>query len=160
MPAKQRMRVANEKHSQNVNTRGNVPKSLKPQEEKYPVGPVLLGLFIFVVCGSAIFQIIQSIRMAQLREHENFDWRGTTLCCLYIRCLIGIDQRNLVNVVDLFLFETFLKLFIVIRSYRTDSDYFVNKCWLFNCTSSRLSSGWIDIRFRSIFLQCRGENSQ
>ena len=28
MPAKQRMRVANEKHSQNVNTRGNVPKSL------------------------------------------------------------------------------------------------------------------------------------
>lgn len=46
------MRVANEKHSQNVNTRGNVPKSLKPQEEKYPVGPVLLGLFIFVVCGS------------------------------------------------------------------------------------------------------------
>lgn len=63
------------------------------------------------------------------------------------------------NVVNLFLFETFLKLFIVIRSYRTDSDYFVNKCWLFNCTSSRISSGWIDIRFRSIFLQCRGENS-
>ena len=28
MPAKQRMRVANEKHSQNVLTRGNVPKSL------------------------------------------------------------------------------------------------------------------------------------
>ena len=28
MPAKQRMRVANEKHSQNVTTRGNVPKSL------------------------------------------------------------------------------------------------------------------------------------
>ena len=28
------------------------------------VGPWLLALFIFVVCGSAIFQIIQSIRMA------------------------------------------------------------------------------------------------
>lgn len=92
MPAKQRMRLANEKHSQNVSTRGNVPKTLvscfllviltlekkkmasyhkrcnmilnhfvtpvfyslpkKPQEEKYAVGPVLLGLFIFVVCGS------------------------------------------------------------------------------------------------------------
>ncbi|KAL4220561.1 40S ribosomal protein S23 [Mactra antiquata] len=63
MPAKQRMRLASEKHSKNINTRGNVPKSLKPQEEKYPVGPWLLALFIFVVCGSAIFQIIQSIRM-------------------------------------------------------------------------------------------------
>ena len=95
MPAKQRMRVANEKHSQNVTTRGNVPKSLvssikrrktylrsyamkdethskhetltvtfkrwssrlfqRPQEEKYPVGPILLGLFLFVVCGSGEF---------------------------------------------------------------------------------------------------------
>ncbi|XP_028292078.1 stress-associated endoplasmic reticulum protein 2-like [Gouania willdenowi] len=35
----------------------------RPQEEKYPVGPWLLALFVFVVCGSAIFQIIQSIRM-------------------------------------------------------------------------------------------------
>ncbi|XP_052784529.1 stress-associated endoplasmic reticulum protein 2-like [Mya arenaria] len=63
MPAKQRMRLQSEKHLKNITTRGNVPKSLKPQEEKYPVGPWLLALFIFVVCGSAIFQIIQSIRM-------------------------------------------------------------------------------------------------
>ncbi|KAK2573403.1 Stress-associated endoplasmic reticulum protein 2 [Acropora cervicornis] len=57
MPAKQRMRVANEKHSQNITTRGNVPKSLRPQEEKYPVGPILLGLFLFVVCGSGMLKI-------------------------------------------------------------------------------------------------------
>eukprot|EP00794_Sanderia_malayensis_P010787 gene10787-11941_t len=63
MAAKQRMRVASEKHSQNVTSRGNVPKSMRPNEDKYPVGPVLLGLFLFVVCGSAVFQIIQSIRM-------------------------------------------------------------------------------------------------
>lgn len=63
MPSKQRMRIANEKHSKNINTRGNVPKTLKPSEEKYPVGPALLALFVFVVCGSAVFQIIQSIRM-------------------------------------------------------------------------------------------------
>ncbi|KAK3596709.1 hypothetical protein CHS0354_025007 [Potamilus streckersoni] len=63
MPAKQRIRLQNEKHSKNISSRGNVPKTLKPQEEKYPVGPWLLALFIFVVCGSAIFQIIQSIRM-------------------------------------------------------------------------------------------------
>ncbi|KAJ1522318.1 hypothetical protein ONE63_002615 [Megalurothrips usitatus] len=38
----------------------------RPQSEKYPVGPWLLALFIFVVCGSAIFQIIQSIRAASV----------------------------------------------------------------------------------------------
>jgi len=63
MAPKQKMRLANEKHSKNVINRGNVPKSLKPEEDKLPVGPWLLGLFIFVVCGSAVFQLIQSIRM-------------------------------------------------------------------------------------------------
>lgn len=36
----------------------------KSKDNQYPVGPWLLALFIFVVCGSAIFQIIQSIRAA------------------------------------------------------------------------------------------------
>uniref|UniRef100_T1KZG0 Stress-associated endoplasmic reticulum protein n=1 Tax=Tetranychus urticae TaxID=32264 RepID=T1KZG0_TETUR len=57
----QRMKVANEKASKNVTLRGNVPKTTLT-DDKYPVGPWLLALFIFVVCGSAIFQIIQSIR--------------------------------------------------------------------------------------------------
>jgi len=66
MAAKQRMRVANEKNAKNVLARGAVPKSLVNggEDDKYPVGPWLLALFIFVVCGSAIFQIIQSIQMA------------------------------------------------------------------------------------------------
>ncbi|XP_038862347.1 stress-associated endoplasmic reticulum protein 2 isoform X1 [Salvelinus namaycush] len=64
MVAKQRIRMANEKHSKNITQRGNVAKTLvRQREEKYPVGPWLLALFVFVVCGSAIFQIIQSIRM-------------------------------------------------------------------------------------------------
>ena len=83
------MRIASKKHSQNVNTRGNVPKSLsvsvslciyttydalrrkgvvsfytlfdhvhnnlyrqKVEEDKSPIGPYLLALFVFVVCGS------------------------------------------------------------------------------------------------------------
>ncbi|XP_055603595.1 stress-associated endoplasmic reticulum protein 2-like [Uranotaenia lowii] len=64
MAPQQRIRMANEKASRNITQRGNVPKSNKNAEEKYPVGPWLLALFIFVVCGSAIFQIIQSIRIA------------------------------------------------------------------------------------------------
>lgn len=62
MVSSQRMRIANEKASKNVTQRGNVPKTSKAQDDKYPVGPWLLGLFIFVVCGSAVFQLIQSIR--------------------------------------------------------------------------------------------------
>uniref|UniRef100_A0A8C8B0W8 Stress-associated endoplasmic reticulum protein n=1 Tax=Otus sunia TaxID=257818 RepID=A0A8C8B0W8_9STRI len=43
---------------------GETPGSARTApEEKASVGPWLLALFIFVVCGSAIFQIIQSIRM-------------------------------------------------------------------------------------------------
>jgi len=57
------MKVANEKAQKMVNQRGNVPKSTRQNEEKYPVAPWLMGLFLFVVCGSAVFQIIQSIRM-------------------------------------------------------------------------------------------------
>jgi len=62
MVAKQKMRVASDKHSRNVLTRGNVPKTLKQADDQYPVAPWLLGLFIFVVCGSAIFEIIQAVR--------------------------------------------------------------------------------------------------
>lgn len=61
MATKQRMRLQNEQHSKKVTQRGTV-KTTKP-EGTQSVGPWLLGLFIFVVCGSAVFQIIQSIRM-------------------------------------------------------------------------------------------------
>ncbi|XP_061828453.1 stress-associated endoplasmic reticulum protein 1 [Nerophis lumbriciformis] len=63
MVAKQRIRMANEKHSKNITQRGNVAKSNRNLTEDKGVGPWLLALFVFVVCGSAIFQIIQSIRM-------------------------------------------------------------------------------------------------
>ena len=36
--AQQRMKVANEKAMKNVTQRGNVPKSTKNDQEKYPVG--------------------------------------------------------------------------------------------------------------------------
>jgi hypothetical protein len=65
MPANSSKRKrANEVHSSKVTQRGNVPKSGKQVESKTPVGPWLLALFVFVVIGSAVFQIIQSIRMA------------------------------------------------------------------------------------------------
>uniref|UniRef100_A0A3B4ZJL9 Stress-associated endoplasmic reticulum protein n=1 Tax=Stegastes partitus TaxID=144197 RepID=A0A3B4ZJL9_9TELE len=52
MVAKQRIRMANEKHSKNITQRGNVAKSTRNMTEDKGVGPWLLALFIFVVCGS------------------------------------------------------------------------------------------------------------
>ncbi|XP_032618850.1 stress-associated endoplasmic reticulum protein 1-like [Chelonoidis abingdonii] len=64
MSGVQRMRVANERHSKSITQRGGLHRAQKaPPEEKAAVGPWLLALFVFVVCGSAIFQIIQSIRL-------------------------------------------------------------------------------------------------
>merc|ERR1712189_139636 len=54
------MRKANEKNAKNVTKRGNVVKSSKT-DEKYPVSPELIALFVFVVIGSAVFQIIQAV---------------------------------------------------------------------------------------------------
>ena len=62
MVSKQRMRLANEKHAENVTLRGNVPKSLTPDDDRYAVGPWLLALFLFVVCGSFIFEIVNIFR--------------------------------------------------------------------------------------------------
>ena len=62
-PITPRMRKANEKNAKNITFRGNVSKTSK-KEDNYPVSPQLLGLFIFVVIGSSVFQIVQSIWMS------------------------------------------------------------------------------------------------
>lgn len=61
MAPKQRITAANNAFTKNINNRGNVAKSLKPQEDKYPVSPILIGLFLFVVCGSAVFEIVRTL---------------------------------------------------------------------------------------------------
>uniref|UniRef100_A0A674AG87 Stress-associated endoplasmic reticulum protein n=1 Tax=Salmo trutta TaxID=8032 RepID=A0A674AG87_SALTR len=61
MSAVQRMKVANEKHSKTITQRGHVQKTTRVvNEEKSPVGPWLLALFVFVVCGSEndLFQVL------------------------------------------------------------------------------------------------------
>nr|XP_056719147.1 stress-associated endoplasmic reticulum protein 2-like [Euleptes europaea] len=63
MSGVQRMKAANERRSKGITRGGGLHRAPTPQEEKAPVGPWLLALFVFVVCGSAIFQLIQSIRL-------------------------------------------------------------------------------------------------
>ncbi|KAL5963520.1 Stress-associated endoplasmic reticulum protein 2 [Taenia solium] len=62
MSAKQRMKVQNERAHSNITNRGNVPKSLKSNDDQSNLNAWVLGLIVFVVC--AVFEIIQHIRMA------------------------------------------------------------------------------------------------
>ncbi|KAG4999821.1 Stress-associated endoplasmic reticulum protein 2 [Glycine soja] len=49
-----------EKFEKNITKRGFVPDTTTKKGKDYPVGPVLLGFFVFVVIGSSLFQIIRT----------------------------------------------------------------------------------------------------
>ncbi|GLU06219.1 hypothetical protein SLE2022_232670 [Rubroshorea leprosula] len=49
-----------ERFEKNITKRGAVPEVSTKKGKDYPVGPVLLGFFVFVVIGSSLFQIIRT----------------------------------------------------------------------------------------------------
>ena len=66
-----KLKEKNQTFDKNVEKRGSVPNSLtvinclkQKKEDKFPVGPVLLGFFLFVVVGSALFQILNTATSA------------------------------------------------------------------------------------------------
>ncbi|KAF8399969.1 hypothetical protein HHK36_015841 [Tetracentron sinense] len=48
-----------ERFEKNITKRGAVPETTKKGND-YPVGPIVLGFFVFVVVGSSLFQIIRT----------------------------------------------------------------------------------------------------
>lgn len=48
------------KFQKNVHKRGQVPETTLKKKNPYPVGPMVLGLFVFVVIGSAVLQIFRT----------------------------------------------------------------------------------------------------
>ncbi|KVH95696.1 stress-associated endoplasmic reticulum protein 2-like [Cynara cardunculus var. scolymus] len=44
----------------NITRRGSVPETSTKKGNNYPVGPIMLGFFVFVVIGSSLFQIIRT----------------------------------------------------------------------------------------------------
>jgi len=48
------------KFQKNVLKRGSVPESSTKKGSSYPVGPIVLGFFVFVVIGSAVLQIFRT----------------------------------------------------------------------------------------------------
>ncbi|KAH0754391.1 hypothetical protein KY290_024661 [Solanum tuberosum] len=49
-----------ERFEKNITKRGAVPETTAKKGSQYPVGPILLGFFVFVVIGSSLFQIIRT----------------------------------------------------------------------------------------------------
>ncbi|KAJ4710823.1 stress-associated endoplasmic reticulum protein 2-like [Melia azedarach] len=49
-----------DRFQKNITKRGAVPETTTKKGKDYPVGPVLLGFFVFVVIGSSLFQIIRT----------------------------------------------------------------------------------------------------
>ncbi|KAL0547372.1 hypothetical protein IC582_017303 [Cucumis melo] len=49
-----------ERFEKNILKRGAVPETATKKGKDYPVGPILLGFFVFVVIGSSLFQIIRT----------------------------------------------------------------------------------------------------
>ncbi|KAK3035880.1 hypothetical protein RJ639_033017, partial [Escallonia herrerae] len=49
-----------ERFEKNITKRGAVPETVVKKGDDYPVGPLLLGFFVFVVIGSSLFQIIRT----------------------------------------------------------------------------------------------------
>ncbi|XP_042519912.1 stress-associated endoplasmic reticulum protein 2-like [Macadamia integrifolia] len=47
------------KFQNNITKRGSVPETSVKKGYDYPVGPIVLGFFVFVVIGSSLFQIIR-----------------------------------------------------------------------------------------------------
>ncbi|KAI3423099.1 uncharacterized protein J3R85_011405 [Psidium guajava] len=49
-----------DRFEKNITKRGAVTETTAKKGKDYPVGPILIGFFIFVVIGSSLFQIIRT----------------------------------------------------------------------------------------------------
>ncbi|CRG94394.1 ribosome associated membrane protein RAMP4, putative [Plasmodium gallinaceum] len=68
MPSNRKISQKVEAFDSNVSKRGKVPPSLVKKGRKHPVGPTLLVVFIFVVIGSVIVQMLSIIQKSKIFE--------------------------------------------------------------------------------------------
>jgi len=61
MALNRKTKLKSEKFDRNIRHRGNVASSEREKNKsRYPVGPAAMALFLFIVIGSAILQIVQT----------------------------------------------------------------------------------------------------
>ena len=77
---------------QNITKRGNVSKTSK-KDEQYPVSPELLALFIFVVIGSAVFQIVQVWKLGLVLKLLSLFYLFLIIILIYI--LVDMDVSSI-----------------------------------------------------------------
>ncbi|CRG98659.1 ribosome associated membrane protein RAMP4, putative [Plasmodium relictum] len=68
MPSNRKILQKVEAFDNNVSKRGKVPTSLVKKGRKHTVGPILLVVFIFVVIGSVIVQMLSIIQKSKIFE--------------------------------------------------------------------------------------------
>ncbi|KAF5746431.1 stress-associated endoplasmic reticulum protein 2-like [Tripterygium wilfordii] len=55
-----------ERFDKNITKRGAVPETTAKKGKDYPVGPVLLGFFVFVVIGSCKFTFLLTVSCSSM----------------------------------------------------------------------------------------------
>ncbi|CEM35340.1 unnamed protein product [Vitrella brassicaformis CCMP3155] len=65
MPAPRKQQLKSSQFEKNISKRGMVPTS-KDKKNRFAVGPAVLAVFLFVVVGSAVLQIIASATRNQV----------------------------------------------------------------------------------------------
>jgi len=60
MPVSRKTGLKSAQYEKNVGKKNSANSGSKKKEQQYTVGPVMLAVFLFVVVGSAIVQIISS----------------------------------------------------------------------------------------------------
>lgn len=107
MPAKQRMRLANEKHSQNVHTRGNVPKTLVSSEfyNDYVSSETQMASFDFNYwqCDTSCF-----LKLVLYLSHRKHKTKNTLLVLFYLDCLSSSFVDQVSNFLSLFIHESYV----------------------------------------------------
>ncbi|KAI9905133.1 hypothetical protein PsorP6_013827 [Peronosclerospora sorghi] len=57
-----KIRLRSDKHLANITKRGHVSQPRK-EEKGYGIGPILLGFFVFVLVGSSVVQLLQTMKL-------------------------------------------------------------------------------------------------
>lgn len=60
MPRDRKLALKENKFAKRIEKRGDGAYSKSKKDKKYTVGPALLALFLFVVVGSAVIQVISA----------------------------------------------------------------------------------------------------
>ncbi|CAK7336154.1 unnamed protein product [Dovyalis caffra] len=72
-----------DRFDKNITKRGAVPETSTKKGKDYPVGPVLLGFFVFVVIGSFINEVFFVVCNSSIPDNQDSNERRHGLNCYW-----------------------------------------------------------------------------